>query len=600
MKYREMQNLIRTGLLVLILAIISARTNQAMAQVSAPVEMINGKAYYVHLVQKGETAYAISRMYECPVNDILSANPGIDQGLKEGQKVNVPVDKSKVKPKTESPARGFTEHEVKKKETLYSIAKRYNVDINELAAANPGSDKGISKGQILKIPVRASPAEIKSVPVIEAAPNGKHIVQQGETLYGIARQYQIPVDVLISANPGLSESLKLGQEISIPARGDGSQPGLPVHVPLGNNGNFRPVPVDGAVVESSYRIALMLPFMTNAVDTIGLTPKEKRLQDVAFQFFRGASMGLDSAQHYGLSADVYSFDIADNRNAAREILARKELAGTDLIIGPAFRDPLQEVAMWGGKNGAHVVCPVPQANKVLLTSPNMSKAYPSEVTQWETLGTYIGTKHRNDNVVLVNSRDVDDLKLIQVFCSAYFRAAGDSVKQFQVKGRSASGVSKLLKPSGRNIVIAPSSDKLLITTLFGDLNGDNITVFGKEDWEDSPVIEPQKRNELHVSYPKAIFPDYSDEKVQIWVEAYRKRFHTEPTEYSFLGYDVMRYYGEGLVLFGKDFPNHFGEWNCTGCVSTSFKFVRTGDESGFENHHAFVISTEEFELKRKN
>ncbi|MFY7971918.1 MAG: LysM peptidoglycan-binding domain-containing protein, partial [Flavobacteriales bacterium] len=135
-----------------------------MSQVKGPLEVIDGKKFYVHKVEKGQTLYAISRLYACDINDILSANPGADQGLKEGQTLKVPAPASqkveeKDPPKADPKTTGEKLHEVQRKETLYAIAKMYDVDINEIIALNPGVDQGLKKGQMLRIPSKEKKVE---------------------------------------------------------------------------------------------------------------------------------------------------------------------------------------------------------------------------------------------------------------------------------------------------------------------------------------------------------------------------------------------------------------------------------------------------------
>jgi LysM repeat protein len=57
----------------------------------APVLVTNGKKFYQHTVLEGNTLFGLQQMYECPVEEILNANPGIERGFTEGQLVQIPV-----------------------------------------------------------------------------------------------------------------------------------------------------------------------------------------------------------------------------------------------------------------------------------------------------------------------------------------------------------------------------------------------------------------------------------------------------------------------------------------------------------------------------
>ena len=584
------------------LLLISLPACRLRAQVSAPIEVVDGKRYYLHQVVKGETPYAIARNYGCDVQVLVASNPGSDAGIREGQMLRLPVDqcRARVTILVAPDASGFINHEVQKRETLFSIARFYNVDPNDIAEANPGADQGVQRGQILRIPVAkpAVPAHAPA-PAAESGTMKKHTVIAGETLYAISVQYKVPVDAIMNANPGLTEALRVGQIIQIPQRSMPLEPEPSDRTPLDGSQPFAPLSLIGGL-EDSYQIGLALPFLSEPTDTIGLTTREKRLQAVAFQMYRGALLGADTLKAMGFRGDLYSYDVADSKDQAQMLVMKSEMKNMDVLIGPAFRDPLHEVAVWSSTKGPHVVCPVPQANKVLLGSVNMSKAYPSEITMWEGMGTFIASRHKDDRVILCTTNDVEDLKRIQAFRGAYFRERGDSVNEFVIQNRSISGISKMLGSTGVNILVVPSADRLLLTTMFRDLQSSNTIVYGTEEWENNSIIESAMRNKYQIRYPKAVFMDYRNPAVIRFVEAFRKRFRSEPDEYAFLGYSMLVYYGTGLMQFGRAFPNHFGEWTCDACVGAGFNYVRTGEDAGFENRYFAVVGTQEFELYQMN
>lgn len=130
----------------------------------------------------------------------------------------------------------FVQHTVTAGETLYSIAKRYQVGVMELAAWNNLSlAEGIRPGQVLKlIPGAAQVTETSpAIPVPQPQPIEEiqspadsvktetlvvqqHIVEAGESLYAIARRYQLAVNDLAEWNNlSLAQSLKPGQVLSL-------------------------------------------------------------------------------------------------------------------------------------------------------------------------------------------------------------------------------------------------------------------------------------------------------------------------------------------------------------------------------------------------
>lgn len=110
------------------------------------------------------------------------------------------------------------EHQIQKGETAYFIAQKYKVSIDEIYKLNPDSQNGIKDNQIIKIPVHAEKAAHQKREF-------KHIVQPKETLFGLSKQYHISVEALQNANQEtLADGLQIGQELVIPQNSDTSKP----------------------------------------------------------------------------------------------------------------------------------------------------------------------------------------------------------------------------------------------------------------------------------------------------------------------------------------------------------------------------------------
>jgi cell wall-associated NlpC family hydrolase len=107
-------------------------------------------------------------------------------------------------------------HSIKKGETLSSLANRFDVKQSEIVKLNPNSNKKLKINSILLIPTVSNQIATSENNIKVKNANQLHQVQQKETLYGIAKQYGISVNDLISQNPALSSELKIGQIINLP------------------------------------------------------------------------------------------------------------------------------------------------------------------------------------------------------------------------------------------------------------------------------------------------------------------------------------------------------------------------------------------------
>lgn len=117
----------------------------------------------------------------------------------------------------------YTKHTVAKGETINMIAQKYKVTPYDIYSLNPDSQNGIQLNSVLLIPSSASVVVIHSSQNKPQSNNSNsHLVQPKETLYSISKQYGVTVDAIKAANGDLlSNGLKIGQNIKIPASGSG-------------------------------------------------------------------------------------------------------------------------------------------------------------------------------------------------------------------------------------------------------------------------------------------------------------------------------------------------------------------------------------------
>ena len=98
-------------------------------------------------------------------------------------------------------------YKVKSGDTLYSIAKKYNISVNELKELNNLKNNNITIGQVLKIK--------SNIPSEEVTEKNYYIVKSGDTLYSIAKKYNTTIDEIKKLNNLKSDNLSIGMELKI-------------------------------------------------------------------------------------------------------------------------------------------------------------------------------------------------------------------------------------------------------------------------------------------------------------------------------------------------------------------------------------------------
>lgn len=109
-------------------------------------------------------------------------------------------------------------HLVKKGQTVYSIAKAYNVSPNDIFNSNPGSEIGIQENTALKIPLNVTSTPFNNYQELESKDTTiiNHITIPGDNIYRLSKQYNTSLETIYQLNPTLKDTLKVGAIVKIP------------------------------------------------------------------------------------------------------------------------------------------------------------------------------------------------------------------------------------------------------------------------------------------------------------------------------------------------------------------------------------------------
>ena len=181
-------NLIKNDWKKLAEAVTKAIVEYAGGKYVAPLD----SNYYT--VKSGDSLWSISRKFGVSVNELKKVNNLSSNLLSIGQNLIIPGKKNNT---------SSNEYVVKKGDTLYGIANKYNVSVDNLKSYNNLSTDSLSIGQIIKIPDN----KVNS---------NEYVVKSGDSLYSISRKYGVSVDELMSVNNLKSTVLSVGQVLKIP------------------------------------------------------------------------------------------------------------------------------------------------------------------------------------------------------------------------------------------------------------------------------------------------------------------------------------------------------------------------------------------------
>jgi len=597
-------------------ALLLVLSVSGISQETPVVHKINGKKVYLHVVEPGNTLYGISKLYSVPIAIIEAENPILkEEGLKVNQTLLIQVNDANKKELTAvvEQSNDFITHQVQPKETLYSICKHYNVELSEVLAHNPEVEKeGLKSGSEIRIPIKeATVKEKQHVEVANYDTLEGHIVQKGETLYALSKKYNVSVDELKEANNSLPFGLKEGMVIRVP--------GSKVDIPDDVLNELDSILADSSLAvaydsSKSIRIALLLPFSprfpdTSSVDEFKIPESDK----IPLNFYRGFVYALDSfAQKEGLHVNLSVFDTGKDTLKLPSILSEVVSDSAQIVIGPFFTNQFEYVADALAASGIPVICPVPKPSKILFERPNAIKTAVSEPRKVSSLARFLAHTYRDSNLILVNSNKFQDQENIEFFKAQYSKALGlpdtvtdESIREIKLWDINFETLTMRLKDSGAYTIVIPSTRKVFVTRLLGELynlkyetkDKYQFTVVGLSQWRkfDSD-IEIAYLHELNVIIPLSGHIDYADYRVEKLIENYTNTHGFEPDKFAMLGFDLANSLVFNISTHGQewwDTPESFGHQG----IVNDFHFTRIIEGSGIENESVSFYRYEDFKLK---
>lgn len=331
----------------------------AIASVSAQeMVVIGGVKYIIHDVVKGETLYSLAKRYGVTVDDIKRDNSSLVNGLKAGQRIKIAANGGKNTTVAEQPKSHL--HKVASGETLYSLAKQYGLTVEELQRANPHVKRMLKVGHLIEIPQKS--ADVKPTPEVQTE---SKVVEQPKP---VAPKEVTPKEV---ERPVVEQTAAVVEEVA---------------KPIIEQTVFR-------TLKSGDRaeVALLLPLGT----------EDKPAQNY-LDFYRGFLLGLDSVRMSGHSVNLNLYNTAHDHNRISDIIASGTLNNANLVVGPIYEDELIPVAAALQGKGTPIVSPL--ANLTQITSNSVFQMSPSPATKLDKVRNMFDGSKR---VVIISTDNVD-------------------------------------------------------------------------------------------------------------------------------------------------------------------------------------------------
>lgn len=537
---------------ILFLLVVSFASAQTPVVATGETQDINGKKYYVHVVQPGQTVYSISKAY----------------GVKQ-----------------------------------YDAVTRKDIHL-------------LGVGDTVWLPCRGQQIPTGTQDRnANAEPSYQYVkVEPGQTLYGISKLYNVTIEDLIQLNPDLSDGgLKAGQTLKIPANGlpvqspakDGGD-----DVNVENGKQFSDVEIRKRIDPNKVFVSVLMPLNLSLIDEISTTKfdieqrGQKRYKSFEFiQFYEGLLMGLERLERSGCQVVLNVVDVPSGTDAdVEQAFKSHDVANSDFIIALLTRQPFEKAAALAKQNKVFIINPLSTRYEIVLNNPYVVKCMPSRKGQVESLLRSVQRSKPNAHIYVVHSGS----RAENAFRDELVRQldASKQLKYTLFDWSASSRFSSTMKQTPNALVVSiydqgRDKTRIYVNSLLNKMLAIKTNVpqlfsfvdFSKE-YNDLDYGHLQ-----HVNFA-TIYNDM-DRSVDVqkrFAEDFENRFKVEPIgNYAVMANDIILYFVSGVHTKGADFwkdPNI----KCPSGMISSFKFERSESGFGFENQRALVYKMNDYKF----
>jgi LysM repeat protein len=590
-----MRLLLKTFIVLFTVSLANAQFEATEVTRSDKIIHYQGVDYYLHTVSQGQTLYRICQTYGVTQDEISQNNPGIVLNpLSIGVVLRIPVKKDaqsiQINPDTES--QDFIYHRVEANDNVYSLSKKYGVSEELIYRYNPESRTSIRLGEIIRIPVTVQPNETDNVLRYRRQPaETRYRVRQGDTLYRIAKTYDVSVKSLILANPELRWGLKTGQEIRIPQPGDTrltiTHPEPDSVYTISEFGELPRYVCDSIIASAGMRppvkVVLLLPFFAkenqedNLIffgDTLEAQQRQKknRLKGrVAAEFYEGFLLSVDTLRRTGINISLFVYDTEGDTIRVKQILRELDIVEPDVIIGPFSQEQVKLVSRFSFERKIPFVPPLATYDSLYLKNPYLFRVIPSSAAEEQLCAEYIA-RSANKNIILAykdNLKTKPEADRLKRDLFTQIASEGNSfdtlrLKEVYINDSLAINIEKALDDSIINLVYIISSYEPDVINVLARLHfmmrEHDIEVFGKPAWQKFDNVRIDVMHELQVTVFSPFYINYNDYAVRQFVKKCRNVLKYEPymttstgtgINYTYLGYDLGLYFIGSLYNYGE-------------------------------------------------
>ena len=545
--------------------------------------------FIVHKVKKKETLYSLSKIYNISIETIKEYNPLIDKiGLKRKMKLQIPIFKNKPPIEDKPVLVNYKRHVVKPKETKWRLAYEYGLKISELEKINPEIVSGLKIGQQILLPSGKDT-------VINNFQNelNYYQVKSNENLSLISQKIGISTDSIIAYNPILINSLPEEETI--------------LKIPSQFNGNFdvkdgllyERISLKDSFFSNNYlQLVCFLPFKMreiefDSVEKTNTKLSRRNLHTISADFYFGMEMAKEFCDSLGIKTKIKVIDTQNDLSVINEKISSFNWNGINAIIGPLIPKNFD----FFSKNRRISDIPIisPLSTKEIDGDKNIFQSVSRLKRLRKVMMNYIKNEiDSTQNLVIIT--DSINFKIAKEFKKL-------STNSHFVESEKGGFVipeliDSLLVDSLKNQVIFESQDLGLAANVTSLLNSQvgkerDVQLFSslRTAIYDNVNISRKHLGNIKFTYLNDNFPRETNER-QKFKDRFLNKYGDYPSKESYRAYDVTLDVILRLAYQNKIFSDKIEETNH---IENKFKYL-PDDGGGYSNFGYYILQHRDYEI----
>ena len=388
--------------------------------------------------------------------------------------------------------------------------------------------------------------------------------------------------------------------------------------------------VDKSVSEKKdqYRIAVLLPFLTDNLTTT----KGNKGNQFVLDIYQGIEIAANELNANGKKIELFAYDTKRDSLTTSEIIESGELLQMDMIIGPLYPIPAGMIRAYSYEHKINMVNPLSTNSETIATNPYsfLTKATPETrakmaarfaINNMESKNATIlyGSKSQDSIFAYTYKRELEKdsfnitwmaasrsavssteilRSLTEVFDPDTTYTDGKVYVSNTVKVRVSEEDSLIMSRDTIGHIMLASSDNLLVSNVLSaiDTRRDSIPLIGYDEWMDFNQISFDQLQRMGVIMIGQNYFDFTSAEVVDFKDSYKESYNKLPSQYSYDGYETMRFFGAKLIQYGNYFQyGLYEEGFQEGYLYFGFDYTNAND-----NQVVPIMKMEDLKLKMLN